>query len=280
MRVGIIGASGFVGGHLHAALSARGDDVVTASLRDPRAAAVAVRDCDGVVNLAGEPIFQRWSTSAKARIRSSRVDATRTLLEALARETRRPQVLVNASAIGFYPPSDSRTYGEADPHGNDFLGELCCRWEEAAEGATELGMRAAIVRLGIVLGRDGGALTAMLPAFRLGLGGRIGEGKQWFSWVHVDDAVGILAMALDGARGVFNATAPQPVTNAELTRALGTVLRRPTLFAVPGFALRLALGEGAAMLLTGARVLPQRALEAGYTFRFTAIDAALRDLLP
>ena len=279
MRVGVIGASGFIGQHLTASLQARGDEVVAASLRDPAQAVASVRDCDAVVNLCGEPILQRWTAAAKQRMWSSRVDGTNALIDGLAGEQHRPAVLVNASAIGFYGTSESTTFTEADIQGDDFLGRLCRAWELAAESARELGMRVAIVRMGIVLGSDGGALAQMLPVFRLGLGGPIGNGAQWMSWVHIDDVVGIVQRALDGARGVFNATAPRPVTNAEFTRTLGAVLHRPAFLAVPAFALKLVFGEGAGILTTGQRVLPRRALEAGYSFRFTNLEAALGDLL-
>lgn len=279
MRVGLVGASGFIGKHLHAVLTGRGDEVVPASLRDPRAAAVAVRECDAVVNLAGEPVAQRWTHAAKERMRRSRVDGTRELLDELAGERTRPSIYISASAIGYYPPSEEATYTEVSSRGDDFLGELCAAWEREAERAAALDMRVAIVRTGVVLGRDGGALAKMLPTFALGFGGVLGSGKQWLSWVHVDDVIGIYCMALDGASGTFNATAPQPVTNEEFTKALATVLHRPVFARVPSFALRLTFGEGADILLTGARVLPQHTLEAGYMFRFMTLDDALRDLL-
>jgi uncharacterized protein len=252
---------------------------VLASLRDPAAAAEAVRRCDAVVNLAGEPIAQRWTRAAKERLRTSRINGTRALLDALAREERRPSAYIGASAVGYYAPSETETYTESSPSGHDFLAELCVAWEREAQRAGELGMRVAIVRTGVVLGSDGGALAAMLPAFRLGLGGVLGSGKQWISWVHINDITGIYRMALDGASGIFNGTAPHPVTNAEFTRALGAALHRPAVLAVPAFALRLVLGEGAGILLSGARVLPQHSLESGYMFRFTAVEDALRDLL-
>jgi uncharacterized protein len=279
MRVGLVGCSGFIGRHLRATLIARGDEVVPASLRDPAAAARAVRTCDAVINLAGEPIAQRWTPAAKERLRSSRVDATHALLDALASSEQRPSIYVSASAIGYYPPSETQTYTEASPPGHDFLAELCVAWEHEARRATALGMRLAIVRTGVVLGVDGGALAKMIPPFRLGLGGVVGSGKQWISWIHIDDVVGIYSMALDGVDGTFNATAPHPVTNAEFTQALGTALHRPAVFAVPSFALRLLLGEGAGILLDGTRVLPQHTLESGYMFRFTTLEDALRSLL-
>jgi uncharacterized protein len=279
MRVGLVGASGFIGKHLRAVLTGRGDEVVPASLRDPRGAAEAIRSCDAVVNLAGEPIAQRWTRAAKDRMRASRIEGTRALIDALARGGSRPKAYISASAVGYYPPSETATYTEASPHGDDFLGQLCAAWESEAERAAALDMRVAIVRTGITLATDGGALMRMLPSFHLGFAGVIGSGRQWLSWVHIDDVTGIYCMAIDGASGTFNATAPQPVTNYDFTKTLATVLHRPVFAKVPSIALRVMLGEGADVLLTGARVLPQHTLEAGYMFRFTMLDDALRDLL-
>jgi uncharacterized protein (TIGR01777 family) len=279
MRVGLVGGSGFIGRHLRAALTARGDEVVTTSLRAPSAAAQAIASCDAVINLAGESISQRWSPAAKRGIYSSRVGGTRALVDALAGQTKRPSIYISASAVGYYPPSETATYVETSPHGDDFLGELCAAWELEALRAAQLDMHVAIVRTGVVLGSDGGALAAMLQPFRLGLGSVIGSGRQWISWIHIDDVIGIYRMALDGVSGPLNATAPHPVNNAELTRALASALRRPAFFRVPSFALRAAFGEGATILLHGQRVLPARTLESGYMFRFTTLDEALHDLL-
>ncbi|MDE2481183.1 MAG: TIGR01777 family oxidoreductase [bacterium] len=279
MRVGVIGASGFIGGHLCAALRARGDEVITASARDPQAAAAAVAACDVVVNLAGEPIAQRWTPAVKQRLVTSRVDATSALLDAFASMAKRPHAYVSASAVGYYANSESATYDESSAPGSDFLGELCVAWERAANRAADLGMRVAIVRTGIVLGKDGGALKQMLPPFQLGAGGIIGNGRQWMSWIHIADLVAIYLAAIDGASGVMNGTAPAPVTNADFTKALGAVLHRPTLFPVPVFALRLLFGEGADILVNGQRVLPKRTQELGYRFRFTTVGDALADIL-
>lgn len=279
MRVGITGASGLVGHHLSAALRARGDEVVTASLRDPAAAAAAVAACDVVVNLAGEPIAQRWSDAVKERMRTSRVDAPRAFLDALARSDRKPAAYISASAVGYYEPSETATYTESSTPGTGFLPELCVAWEREANRATQLGMRVGIVRTGIALATQGGALKQMLPPFRLGAGGVIGNGKQWLSWIHIDDLTGIYLHAIDGASGVFNGTAPKPVTNAEFTHTLGAVLRRPTILPTPTFALRALLGEGADILIEGQRVLPERTLAEGYQFTYTDLTSALRNLL-
>ena len=279
MRACVIGASGFLGRHLEAALRARGDEVVTTSLRDPRAAAAACSGCDVIVNLAGEPLAQRWTPAVKQRMMTSRIDAPRALIEALTSVEQRPGAYISASAVGYYGTSDTATFTETSPSGNDFLAQICVGWEREARKAAALGMRVAIVRNGVVLGSDGGALAKMLPPFRMGAGGVVGSGKQWFSWIHIDDAVGIFLTAIDGLNGVVNATAPVPVTNAELTSALGEALHRPAIIPVPTFALRMVLGEGADMLLTGQRVLPERTLAEGFRFKYETIGNALTSLV-
>jgi uncharacterized protein (TIGR01777 family) len=275
MLLTVLGSSGFIGRHLIAALRARGDQVTTASLRRPDAAARACRGADAIVNLAGEPVAQRWTPEAKAKIRSSRVDGPRALFEALAREDARPKTYVSASAIGYYGVSESVTFDESSPPGDDFLAETCVAWETAADRFAELDMRVAKIRTGLVLGADGGALAKLLPLFKLGGGGVIASGKQWYSWIHIDDEVGIYLHALDGASGALDGTAPNPVRNAEFTRALGAALHRPTLFPVPEFVLSLMLGEGAEVVSKGQRVLPTRTLETGYRFKYETIEAAL-----
>jgi uncharacterized protein len=278
MRVTVLGASGFIGRHLTAALRARGDAVVAASLRDPARAAAASAGSDVVVNLAGAPVAVRWSESAKRAMTTSRVDATRAYLDALA-PSGRPRAYVGGSAIGYYGTSATAVFTEASPPGADFLAQLCVAWEAQTDRAAELGMRVAKIRTGLVLGTDGGVLGKLLPVFRLGLGGVVASGEQWFSWIHADDEVGIIVHAIDGAEGILNATAPNPVTNREFTRALGHAVRRPTLFPVPAFAGRLMFGEGAFMLNEGQRVVPQRTLASGYVFRHPDLDEALRSLL-
>jgi uncharacterized protein (TIGR01777 family) len=279
VRVTVLGASGFIGRHLSTALSARGDEVVAASLRDPARAAAASAGSDVVVNLAGAPVAVRWTESSKREMARSRVDATRAYLDALAPSADRPSVYVGGSAIGYYGTSATVVFTEASPPGADFLAQLCVAWEAQTDRAAELGMRVAKIRTGLVLGTGGGVLGKLLPVFRLGLGGVVASGEQWYSWVHVDDEVGIIMRAIDGAAGILNATAPNPVTNRQFTRALGHAVRRPTLFPVPAFAGRLMFGEGALMLNEGQRVVPQRTLASGYVFRHPDLDEALRSLV-
>ncbi|HET9030887.1 MAG TPA: TIGR01777 family oxidoreductase [Candidatus Aquilonibacter sp.] len=279
MRVGVLGAKGFIGGHLTSALRARGDDVLTASLRDPQAAAAQLSGCDAIVNLSGEPISQRWNAAVKHNIVYSRTELPRRFLDAIAAQPVKPAAYISASAVGYYGTSETETYTEQSPPGTDFLAGVCVQWEREALRAQTLGMRVAIVRTGIALGRDGGALAQMLPPFRLGAGGIVGDGRQWLSWIHIDDVVGIYLRAIDGASGIINATAPVPVRNAEFTRALGHAVHRPTILPTPTFALRLMFGEAADILLTGQRVLPDRALADGYSFAFTDVEAALANLV-
>jgi uncharacterized protein len=279
MNVCVLGGSGFIGTHLVAALRARGDDVTLASLRDPHEAAQRAAPCEAIVNLAGEPIAQRWNVFVKQRIMQSRVEAPGLFLEALAQRERSTSAYVSASAIGYYGTSETETFVEESPAGNDFLARVCVGWEHAAARARDLGMRVAVVRTGVALGAGGGALAKILPPFRMGLGGIAGSGRQWLSWIHLDDLVGVYLQAIDGAEGPLNATAPNPVTNAELTRALGVALHRPTVLPAPTIALRAVLGEGAQILLTGQRVLPKRTQELGYAFRFERLEDALANLL-
>jgi len=278
MRVTILGATGFIGRHLSAALRARGDEVVEASLRDPVRAATISAKSDAVVNLAGAPVAVRWTEASKRAMTTSRVDLSHAYLDALASIADRPQAYVSASAIGIYGTSPTATFVESSPPGTGFLARLCVAWEAEADRAAALGMRVAKVRSGLVLGLDGGVLAKLLPVFRLGLGGVVASGEQWYSWIHVDDQVGIYLHAIDGAQGVLNAAAPNPVTNRDFTRALGRAVNRPTLFPVSAFAGRLLLGEGAMVITEGQRVLPQRTLETGYAFSHPELDEALRSL--
>lgn len=280
MKVCVLGASGFVGRHLRKALERRGDTVIVTSLRDPQAAAAAAAACDAIVNLAGEPIGQRWTERVKSAILTSRTELPRRFLDALSRVDRMVKVYVSASGIGYYGASETETFVESNPPGADFLAQVCEAWERQALAAREFGMRAATVRSGLVLGNDGGALAKILPPFRLGIGGIVGSGRQWYSWIHIDDLAGAYLTVLDGGDGPYNATAPNPVTNAEFTHALGEVLHRPTSFPAPPFALQMLLGEGASVVTTGQRVVPQRLLdERRYDFAFTTIGQALENLL-
>jgi uncharacterized protein (TIGR01777 family) len=298
----VSGATGLVGRRLVAGLLGDGA-VVRALSRDPRAARDAldprirllgwngarvppdaVDGAEAVVHLAGEPIFRgRLSATRRRRIRTSRVDSTRSLVKVIGAlsPAARPEVLVCASAVGFYGDRGDEPLEEDAAPGRGFLAEVCRDWEAAALGAEQHGVRAVALRIGVVLAREGGALALMARPFRLGLGGRLGSGRQWFPWIHADDLVALIrAVARDAAfRGPLNAVAPEPVRNIDLTRALARRLHRPALFPAPAFALRAALGELADELLGSRRVLPRRALEAGFAFRHAALDGALEEEL-
>jgi uncharacterized protein (TIGR01777 family) len=235
---------------------------------------------DAVVNLAGEPIAQRWTEDAKKRIYDSRVEGTRHLVGALSKLPRRPSVLVSASAVGYYGSRGDQILTEASNPASDFLARVVVDWEEAGQAAESLGIRVVRLRLGMVLG-DGGALAKMLPPFRLGVGGRLGSGHQWMAWIHLEDAVNLILFALSysAIRGAVNATAPHPVTNQEFTDRLASVLHRPAMFLVPAFALKLAMGEMADVVLGSQRVLPTVAKSAGFRFQYPELQAALTDIL-
>jgi uncharacterized protein (TIGR01777 family) len=275
----ILGGNGFIGRHLARALTDRGDAVSVGSLRDPARAAALSAGHDAVVNLAGASVSERWTAAQKAAIADSRIDAPRAYLAALAEIDARPSTYISASAIGYYGTSPSAVFVESSPPGSDFLAGVCVAWEREAQHAASLGMRVATIRTGLVLGRDGGALAKLLPLFRLGLGGPIGSGAQWYSWIHIDDLVGIYLLALDGASGALNGTAPAPVTNRAFTKALGDAVHRPALFPVPAFAIGALLGEGAVVVVEGQRVLPEATLERGYRFLFPALEPALAELV-
>jgi len=287
MRVLVTGGTGFVGKPACDALRAAGHTVTVVS-RDPgRVPARAVgwdalgsvmSETDVIVNLAGEPIAGgRWTAARKAAIRSSRIEATRALVDAAAAATPRPKVLVNASAIGYYGERGDEPLDETAAPGAGFLARVCIDWEAEARRAQALDLRVVLMRIGIVLAPDGGAVSAMLLPFRAGLGGPVGGGRQWMSWVHRDDVVGLLreAVANEEYAGPVNATAPNPVTNRDFTRALGRALHRPAVLPVPGIGLRLLMGEMATMLLSGQRVLPHVAERLGYAWRQPELPAAL-----
>jgi uncharacterized protein len=243
----------------------------------------AVSGFDAVIHLAGESVVGRWTNEKKSAIRDSRVLGTRHLATALAQSEAKPRVLICASAIGFYGNRGDEILGEKSPMGRGFLAEVCSEWEDASRTASQAGIRTVNVRFGVVLSPKGGALGKMLTPFKLGLGGRIGSGHQWMSWIHVDDIVSGIhhAMQTESLSGPVNFVAPNAVRNAEFTKVLASVLRRPAIFPVPEFGLRLAFGKQAAeeMLLASQRVQPGKLGSSGYTFRFRDLWAALENLV-
>jgi uncharacterized protein (TIGR01777 family) len=303
MRVLITGATGTIGLAVADALQARGDQVVALS-RDPERGqrvlggnaevhawceptagpppAEALRGADAVVHLLGEPIAQRWTDEAKGRIRDSRVLGTRSLVTGLETlpDGERPRVLVSQSATGYYGPRGDSPLDEQASPGSDYLAEVTIAWEQEAAAAAPA-MRVACTRTGVVLSPSGGALAKMLPFFRVGLGGPIAGGAQYVPWIHLDDVVGALLRCVDddGATGPVNLAAPNPVTNAGLSRALGHALGRPAVLPVPGFALKLLYGEMAGIVTSGQRVIPARLRDLGYEFAHPQVEAALRDVL-
>jgi uncharacterized protein (TIGR01777 family) len=293
--IAISGASGFVGSALGRTLVARGDRVralvrpgsrVQGIRWDPERGeidAAALAGVDAVVHLAGESVAGgRWSDAQKQRIEQSRVNGTRLLAHALAQLERKPEVLLSASAVGFYGAHGSEPLDERDSGGEDFLAQVCKRWEAAAEPAREAGIRVVHPRLGLVLHPSGGALAKMLPAFRLGVGGKLGSGAQFMSWVALEDTVAALSFALSRRElsGPLNVTAPEPVTNEAFTRALGAALSRPTVLPVPRFALRALFGEMAEVaLLSGARVKPKQLLDHGFSFAQPQLTPYLASVL-
>ena len=280
----VTGASGFIGRHLVQALIERGDFVH----RLPRlnsdgtdAALDGMPTFEAVIHLAGEPVAQRWNAEVKRKIFDSRVEGTRRLVSALGKRNDRPAVLVNASAIGYYGDRGDETLTEESAPGSDFLAEVCLAWEREAVRAREFGIRVVPIRIATVLGRQGGALAKMLTPFRLGLGGRLGSGRQWMSWIHVDDLVRLVLFAIENENvtDVLNGSSPNPATNREFTRALANAVHRPAMFPAPPVALRLAFGEMAGVVLGSQKVIPQAALRHGFNFRFPLLPGALHDVL-
>ncbi|WP_115529380.1 TIGR01777 family oxidoreductase [Xanthomonas arboricola] len=293
MRLLITGGTGFIGQALCPALLHAGHQVSVLT-RDPRRASrtlpgvTAVDTLDGVqaeavINLAGEPLAAgRWTDARKQRFRDSRLGITRQLHDWMAQQApeQRPSVLISGSAVGYYGERGDTVLTEADPAGDDFSALLCRDWEAEAARIGTLGPRVSWVRTGIVLDRDGGALARMLPAFQLGGGGPFGNGRHWMSWIHRADMVALLVWLLQhGQPGAYNATAPNPASNAEFARTLAKVLHRPALLALPAGLLRLGFGEMADLLLISQRVLPQRALDAGFRFQYPQLEPALRAIL-
>ena len=296
-RVAITGASGLIGSALARSLRADGHRVYAVVRRSPlperdeigwdpdqgRADAAAFAGLDAVVHLAGEPIAQRWTAERMARIRSSRVQGTSLLARTLASLPDPPGVLVSASGIGYYGDRGDEPLSESSGPGEDFLAGVAQEWESATEPAARAGVRTAVIRTGVALSPEGGALERMLPVFRLGLGGRLGSGRQWMSWISLPDLVRAITFVIDSPdlQGPINMVAPEPVTNAEFTRTLGRVLGRPALMRVPATALRLAYGDMAdAALLASQRARPTRLQDAGFRFQHPRLETALRALLP
>ena len=289
MKITITGGTGLIGRRVVDALRERGDEVTVLSRRgegperweDPSAAppsAEVLAGRDAVLHLLGENVAQRWTDDAKREIRESRELGTRQLVAGLRSvdADRRPGALVSMSAIGRYGARGDERVDEGGPAGDDFLAQVVETWEAEARRAEELGMRVAIARTGVVLASDGGALEKMLPPFRMGVGGPVAGGRQYVPWVHLDDVVGGLLFLLDRGRGAYNLTAPEPVTNKELSKALGRALRRPAVAPVPALALKLLYGEMGRIVTTGVRAVPKRLLEEGYAFSRPDLDDALR----
>ena len=302
MKVVITGGTGFIGTALTSALLARGDKVtlvtrapvvaqqswdgrIDARLwngRDPGPWVMAINGADAVINLAGESVAGgRWSGARKLALVKSRIDSTRAVVKALEAATERPLVFVSASAVGYYGGNPKGDCPEGAPPGSDFLAALCGQWEREAAAGEKFEVRAVMARIGVVLGKSGGAFAKMLTPFKLGLGGPLGSGRQPFPWIHVDDAVGAILHAIEdvGLAGPVNVVAPEPATSATFAKAMGRALHRPAFLPAPAFALRLALGEMSTLLLDGQRAVPKKLLDSGYAFRHPTLDGALKELV-
>ncbi|NJM72369.1 MAG: TIGR01777 family protein [Scytonema sp. RU_4_4] len=305
MKIAITGATGFVGSRLVERLHGEGMTVLVLTRNTTYAQKVfpptafpnveivaytpntsgswqsAISSCDGVVNLAGEPIGEgRWTAERKQEILNSRKFVTQNIVDAIVNANPKPSVLVNASAIGYYGTSETATYDETSSSADDFLAQVCQAWEAEAKRVTNAGVRLVILRFGIVLGL-GGALGKMITPFKLFAGGPIGSGRQWFSWIHVDDVVNLILQALTKPQmqGVYNATAPHPVRMAQLSQTMGKVMNRPSWLPVPAFAIEALLGDGAMVVLEGQQVLPKRTLESGFEYKYPNLEPALAQIL-
>jgi uncharacterized protein (TIGR01777 family) len=299
MKLIITGGTGFIGSVLVERLRRQGHSLVLLSRKPRRGQSRAgeqwlawlpgsagewqraLDGADGIVNLAGEPIAaKRWTAAQKEKLRRSRIDTTRALVHAIASAAVKPKFLVSASAVGYYGTRGDETLTESSAPGDDFLARLCIEWEKEALRAEEHGVRVALLRTGIVLGKGKGALAKMVRPFKLFLGGRLGSGKQWMPWIHIEDEVSLIQFLIENgtARGPFNATAPNPVTMGEFARSLGKVVNRPAWAPVPEWLLFLLLGEMAEILVGGQRTLPAAAQELGFRFRYKQLADALRSL--
>lgn len=299
MKIVMTGASGLIGSVLAERLREQSHSLILLSRKPARESTSekqqwlvwrpgqfgewerAVDGADGIINLAGEPIAERrWTKAQKERLRASRIDATRSLIDAIAKAKERPKFLISSSAVGLYGNGGDGKITEASKPGDDFLSRLCVEWEQEAKRAELFGVRVALIRTGIVLAKERGALKKMVPPFKLFAGGPLGSGRQWMPWIHIDDEVGMIRFLVENerARGAFNGTAPNPVTMAEFSKTLGAVLNRPSWARVPPFVLKLIVGEMADMLLSGQRAVPEAAQKLGYRFKYPEIGAALRSL--
>jgi uncharacterized protein (TIGR01777 family) len=292
MKIGVTGATGFVGRAVLKLAHQRGHEVIAFSRTPDRLIEWAAEQrkfsvdeppdlsgCEAIIHLAGEPILGLWTAKKKCAIVESRIEGTRRVVEAIAKFDPKPEVLVSASAIGWYGEAGDTELTEASPRGSGFLAETCAAWEaEAMKAAAE---RVIVVRTSVVLGREGGAIKAMTPSFRLGLGGVIGNGRQWMSWIHIDDHARLLLFAVEdmNVRGVLNASAPWPVRHADFVKTFAQVVKRPAFVRVPAFAVKLLLRGLSDELLESKRVLPALALDYGFGFKFPELEPALRDLL-
>jgi uncharacterized protein (TIGR01777 family) len=295
VNVTISGASGLIGRRLMKVLAAEGHNLhvlsrhagtnlppgVSLSVWDPvrgEPPAASLENADAVVHLAGEPVAQRWTAEIKQKISASRIEGTRNLVRALAKLPKKPQALVCASAVGYYGSRGDETLTESSAPGTDFLAGVCVGWEQAAREAEALGVRVASIRTGVVLDARGGALARMLPPFKIGAGGPIGNGRQWMPWIHAADLAALFRHVLSHPiSGPVNGVAPNPVTNAEFTRALAAAVHRPAFFPVPVLALKLLFGDMSEVLLASQRVLPKTAEAAGFRFHFPQIGPAIAD---
>ncbi len=296
MKVLIAGSSGLLGTTISSALEATGcrtfklkrtqtTENSTDILWNPTTGMLNPIDIEGfdvIINLAGENILGKWTSEKKKRLLESRISSTKVLVDAISKLNFPPELFINASAIGFYGDRGDEELIESSPAGEGFLSDLCIQWEEAAKNIKNTDVRCVIMRIGTVLSQDGGALKNMLPPFKLGMGGKLGSGNQFMSWIDIDDLVGAVFHLIQhkDCHGIFNLTSPQPVTNKEFTQTLGTVLHRPTFLTLPAFAVRLLFGElGQAVLLSSTRVKPQKLLDRGYSFIYPNLKEALENLI-